>query len=153
MVERRALDITSLTGPVLRYSKSGDGDRVMAAVAELEKLVVTDPDQMTLLGFSDGATFTLALGTARERPFTAVIALSPGLAAVAIRTTPRLPVLVMHARKDRSLPFDFTRDTIVPALRGTSLNVRLAPFDGGHEIPTRPLARFRQKFPEKFEER
>jgi phospholipase/carboxylesterase len=148
MAQRSALEATSLSGGPLRYSSSKDADRVIAAIAALRAQVRIDPAQMVLLGFSDGATFALALGTGRDRPFSGVVALSPGLVVVNARPARDRPVLVMHGTNDRSLPFEVTKSEIVPALRSAHLAVRLDPFSGDHAIPPRPMANFKRVFDE-----
>jgi predicted esterase len=123
-----------------RYSRSPDGDRVMAAMAALRLQVQTDPAQQILFGFSDGATFALALGTSRDREFSNVIAVSPGLAVIAARPAWGRGVLVLHGTNDKTLDFDLTRRTIVPVLQRAQVAVTFMAFDGGHEIPDHPLA-------------
>lgn len=145
---RRTVEGGTALNAQLSYAMSKDGERVMDAMAVLGKTVKTDPKRQVLLGFSDGATFALALGTGRDRPFTAVVALSPGLAIVNARPARARPVLIMHGKGDRSLPFETTRATIVPALRGARLAVRFIPFEGGHEIVGSPVAMLGQEFPD-----
>lgn len=125
----------SALGGVYRYNGSPDGDRVAAAEAALAARVPTDPARRVLLGFSDGASFALAYGTARKAPYAAVIAVAPGLAAVAASPARRREVILLHGRADAVLALAFTRDTIVPALRDAGLASRLQVFGGGHEIP------------------
>jgi phospholipase/carboxylesterase len=146
--ELRAMARTSVTDEPFRYVKSIDADRVVSAMANLAQTTKTDPARHVLLGFSDGATFALALGTGRDRPFTAVVALSPGLSAVNARPARGRPVLVMHGKSDRALPFEFTRATIIPTLRGAHLAVRFVPFDGDHAIPAGALGILKQEFPD-----
>ena len=136
--EFAALTDSNKADGVFRYSGGKDADRVMSAINELAERVQIDPARQTLLGFSDGGSFALGLGTSRDRPFTKVIALSPGLAVVAVRPARNRQVIVAHGRQDRSLSFDFTRSRIVPALRAAKLIVKFVPFDGGHKIT--PLA-------------
>ncbi len=140
LAQRQALEGATLAGNILRYSSSKDADRVMAAMARLAQTSKTDPARQILLGFSDGASFALGLGTSRDRPFTSVVALSPGLLAIATRPARGRPVLVMHGTHDHVLPFDFTRTTIIPALRSARLAVRFVPFEGDHEISGHPLS-------------
>ena len=121
-------------GAHYRYATSKDADRVMSAMAMVSSKVATDPAHQTLLGFSDGASFALALGTARNRPFTKVVALSPGILALAARTAVKRDVIIMHGRHDHAPSFEFTRSAIVPARRAENLKVRFIPFDGDHEI-------------------
>lgn len=146
MAEMAANMVTSLSSDHLRYASSPDGERVMAAMRDLADKRATDPARQTLLGFSDGATFALALGTSRDRPFTAVVALSPGLRAVAARPARGRRVLVMHGKDDRTLAFASTDTSIVPTLRAAGLAVRFVPFRGGHTIPERPVEALRSAF-------
>jgi phospholipase/carboxylesterase len=151
MAESRALAADSLSSDVLRYSSSADADRVMSAIDALRSNVSTDPLHQMLLGFSDGATFALALGTGRDRPFTSVVALSPGLAVAPARAARRRPVLIMHGRRDKSTPFEFTQNTVVPALRDAGVIVKFVPFSGGHEIPDGPIETFERQYPDKVD--
>jgi phospholipase/carboxylesterase len=144
---RQALDGNILASEHFRYSTSKDAGRVTAAIAALAERVETDASRSLLMGFSDGASFALALGTGRDRPFSAVVALSPGLSTVALRPARGRPVLVIHGEKDRTLPFAFTRSTIVPALRSANLAVRFVAFSGGHEMVEKPLEILSKEFP------
>ncbi len=125
----------SRLGSTPAFTSSRDADRVMKAIADLETSLHHRAARLTLVGFSDGATFALALGTDRRNSFTNVVAISPGMAVVAARPARRRPVLIMHGRRDRSLPFEFTRSTIVPAVKQSGALVHFEPFEGGHEIP------------------
>ena len=137
-LQRESLSEPLRLGSSPRYSNSADGNRVMAAIAEFESRLGKAASRLSVLGFSDGAVFALALGTARDRRFDSVVALSPGLVVVSARPARRRPVLVMHGRGDRSLSFEFTRTTIVPALRDAGLAVTFQPFVGGHVLPPLP---------------
>jgi len=125
----------SALGGVYRYPGSPDGARIAAAEAALAAVVQTDPARRVLLGFSDGASFALAYGTARKTSYAAVIAVAPGLATHAASPARRRTVIVLHGRADTVLPLAFTEGTIVPALRDAGLAVRLQTFAGGHVIP------------------
>lgn len=146
MAETAALQASSVTTAFLHYTKSTDGGRVVSAMEALAAQVSTDPAQQILVGFSDGATFALALGTSKDTPFTDVVALSPGLAVVASRPARGRRVLVMHGRQDKNLPFSFTSTTVVDRLKSAGLTVRFVPFEGGHVIPDHPLATLKTVF-------
>jgi predicted esterase len=118
-----------------RFTGSEDANRVEAAIAALARQVPVDRARTVLAGFSDGATFALAMGMARSHAFAAVIAWSPG---IAIRTTDPAhgrKVFVSHGRRDPLLRFDETCGEIVPMLQSEGAAVTFLPFDGGHEAP------------------
>jgi phospholipase/carboxylesterase len=148
IAQRQALEGTVLNSAALRYTDSNDAVLVMAAVANLAQRMKTDPARQTLLGFSDGASFALALGTGRDRPFTSVVVLSPGIDALAARPARGRPVFIMHGTKDKVLPFALTRSTIIPALRSSGLAVTFTPFDGGHEMVSGLCAKINSALPQ-----
>lgn len=118
-----------------RYSGSRDSKRVEAAIGNLAKTVTFDPARTVLAGFSDGATFALAMGMARSQPFSAIIAWSPGIPIETSRPARGRRVLVSHGRQDRTLSFDVDCGEIVPLLQGEGAVVSFMPFDGVHELP------------------
>jgi phospholipase/carboxylesterase len=120
---------------IYRYSGSRDADRVASAIDALARIKKTDPARRVLLGFSDGATFALGLGTDRRLNYSAVIAIAPGIATVASKPAKGRDVIILHGRQDQTLPIEVTRTTIVPALRSARLKVSFVQFDGGHSLP------------------
>lgn len=112
-------------------------DRALAWVFDRHPV---DPDRIALSGFSDGATYALAVGRANGDLFRSVIAYSPGgLLPVAATGNPRL--VITHGRADPVLPFRTTDEVIVPWLRANGYNVDYDPFDGGHRVPLEVLER------------
>jgi predicted esterase len=94
-----------------------------------------DPSRLVAEGFSDGASYALALGLLNGDLFTHVIAFSPGfLAEGSRRGKPRL--FVSHGVDDQVLPIDLCSRRIVRDLRGDGYDVRYKEFDGGHAVPT-----------------
>jgi predicted esterase len=118
-----------------RYGGSRDARRVEAAIAALEAKVPVDPARIVLAGFSDGATFALAMGMQRSRPFAAVIAWSPGMALGTVDPARGRRVFVSHGRQDPVLSYQRDIGEIVPQLRSEGAEVTFLPFDGVHEIP------------------
>jgi phospholipase/carboxylesterase len=93
-----------------------------------------DPTRVVAEGFSDGASYALALGLLNGDLFTHVMAFSPGfLTQGARRGRPRL--FVSHGIHDNVLPIDLCSGTIVKELRGDQYDVRYTEFDGGHGVP------------------
>jgi predicted esterase len=118
-----------------RFSSSGDARRVEAAISSLARIIPVDRAQSVLAGFSDGATFALAMGLSRDHPFEAVIAWSPGIAIETVGAARGRRVFVSHGRADPILKFEVTCADIVPLLESEAAAVTFLPFDGGHEAP------------------
>ena len=118
-----------------RFGDSRDAQRVEAAIAALAKTVPVDRAHTVLAGFSDGATFALAMGMSRAHPFAAVIAWSPGIAIRTANPVRGRRVFVSHGRADPILKFEATCAEIVPLLQSEGAAVTFVPFDGGHDAP------------------
>jgi len=118
-----------------RFGRSRDSDRVEAAIDALSKQLPFDRSRTVLAGFSDGATFALAMGMARSRPFSAVIAWSPGIAIETAGPARGRRVFVSHGRQDPVLSFEVDKNEIVPLLEREGAAVTFLPFDGVHEAP------------------
>jgi predicted esterase len=118
-----------------RFNRSRDSDRVEAAIEALAKQVSVDRARIVLAGFSDGATFALAMGLSRRRDFAAVIAWSPGIAIESASPARGRLVYVSHGRADPTLRFEVTSGEIVPLLENEGAEVTFVPFDGVHEVP------------------
>jgi len=118
-----------------RFGSSADARRVEAAIAALEKQVAVDPKRVVLSGFSDGATFALAMGMSRDYPFAAVIAWSPGIAIRTEDPAHGRRVFISHGRADPILKFQTTCSEIVPLVQSEGATVTFLPFDGGHDAP------------------
>jgi poly(3-hydroxybutyrate) depolymerase len=118
-----------------RFSRSRDADRVEAAIGALGKIIPVDRAHTVLAGFSDGATFALAMGMSRDHPFSAVIAWSPGIAIQTENPARGRRVFVSHGRQDALLKFGVTCGDIVPLVRSEGGDVTFLPFDGGHDAP------------------
>jgi predicted esterase len=118
-----------------RFAASRDSRRVDAAIASLMKIVPIDRARTVLAGFSDGATFALAMGLSSSEHFAAVIAWSPGIAIRDVSPARGRRVFVSHGRQDPILKFDVTCGEIVPLLQSEGADVTFLPFDGGHDAP------------------
>jgi predicted esterase len=118
--------VTGAFGPDVRFL-----ERALAVAAERCDLA---PGRSAVAGFSDGATYALALGRANGDRFSHVLAFSPGFLIPARRVgTPRL--FVSHGRQDDVLPIDSCSRVMVPRLRGDGYEVQYREFEGGHEAP------------------
>lgn len=117
------------------FGRTPDADRVEKAIASLASIVGVDRSRTVLAGFSDGATFALAMGMSRAYPFAAVIAWSPGIAIRTQEPARGRRVLVSHGREDPVLKFDVTCGEIVPLVKSEGAELTFLPFDGGHDAP------------------
>ena len=94
-----------------------------------------DPARVIVSGFSDGASYALALGRMNGDLFTRIVAFSPGFIPPST-TTGKPAVYITHGDNDPILPFEVTSQRIVPALRRTGYEVILRQFAGGHTVPS-----------------
>lgn len=106
-------------------------DRALKRVFET---VAIDAGRIAIGGFSDGATYALALGLINGDLFSRVIAFSPAvLVAGTPHGTPR--IFISHGDADPVLPIDRCSRRIVPELRSRGYDVTYREFTGAHEIP------------------
>jgi phospholipase/carboxylesterase len=115
-----------------RYGK--DIKALDQTLADLFSKVAIDPLRIATMGFSNGATYSLSVGTANPQLFSAVIALSPG-PAFPSKFHPDQRVFITHGESDEVLPYSYTR-SIVTRLRVKKMQVEFMPFKGKHEIPS-----------------
>ena len=93
-----------------------------------------DPSRVAIAGFSDGATYALAVGLGNSDLFTHVIALSPGFAAPASQDI--MPsIYISHGTQDAILPIDVCSRSIVARLRRAGYAVHYREFEGEHNVP------------------
>lgn len=114
-----------------RYGK--DLKALDAALADLFGKVAVDPARIGIMGFSDGATYALSVGTANPQLFKRVIAFSPGPAFLG-KSGPDQYVFISHGENDRVLPYANARG-FASKLRVKKVPVEFERFDGGHEVP------------------
>ena len=93
-----------------------------------------DPRRLAVAGFSDGATYALALGRANGELFSDILAFSPGF-LVPVHPTGRPRIYVSHGRSDPILPIDACSRVLVPLLRRDGYEVAYREFEGPHEVP------------------
>lgn len=105
-------------------------DRVMDRVFQN---IAIDPGRIAIAGFSDGATYGLALGLANGGVFSRVVALTPGFIPE-VEPSGSPGVFVAHGRADKVFPIDRCGRRIATELRSRGHEVTLRDFDGGHEI-------------------
>lgn len=110
-----------------------DVDFIDEALAWAFDRVNVDPARLTIAGFSDGASYSLALGLSNGTLFKRVIAFSPGF--LFVRTAQgKPPIFIAHGEDDPVLPITQTSRTIVPALENAGYTVDYHEFEGGHVV-------------------
>jgi phospholipase/carboxylesterase len=92
-----------------------------------------NPAAVIMSGFSDGATYSLAVGRANGDFFSRVVAYSPGF-LLPIEPRGKPPILVTHGIQDNILPIDATSRNLVPVLRNNGYTVDYREFTGGHAV-------------------
>ena len=93
-----------------------------------------DVSRLGIMGFSDGATYALALGRINGDLFRRVNVYSPGF-LMPVAPIARPEFFITHGTRDQVLSVDTTRTVIVPSLRRAGYAVDYREFDGGHGIP------------------
>ena len=114
-----------------RYGK--DLKALDTALVDLFGKVAVDPARVGIMGFSDGATYALSVGTANPQLFHRVIAFSPGPAFLG-KSAPDQFVFISHGENDKVLPYSTARGH-VSKLRVKKVPVEFEKFHGGHEVP------------------
>ncbi|HEY8259516.1 MAG TPA: alpha/beta fold hydrolase [Gemmatimonadales bacterium] len=111
-----------------------DVEFIDRALAQTFSRCGVDRRRLAVAGFSDGATYALALARANGDLFTHAIAFSPGfLLPVDAHGLPRL--FISHGVNDQVLPIDRASRAMVPELRAAAYRVAYREFDGGHGVP------------------
>jgi phospholipase/carboxylesterase len=103
-------------------------------------VVNVDPERIAVGGFSDGATYALAIGLLNGDLFKRVVAFSPGFLIPSPPPVGKPKFFISHGTSDRVLPIDKCSRVIVPELRSRGYDVTYREFDGIHEAPE-PVAR------------
>ena len=93
-----------------------------------------DRQRIAVAGFSDGATYAVALGRANGDLFTHVLAFSPGF-MIPVTTNGHARFFLSHGTRDPILPIDSGSRRIARELRRENLSVKLREFDGEHTVP------------------
>lgn len=129
-----APDSRDSTWDAIRESFGPDVAFVDRALARVFETVAVDPARISVGGFSDGATYALALGLINGDLFRRVVAFSPGFVIDGTRHgAPRF--FISHGKADRILPIDRCSRVIVPQLQRRGYDVTFKEFEGGHQVP------------------
>lgn len=104
------------------------------ALARVFRACAIDPARMAVEGFSDGASYALALGLANGDLFRRIVAFSPGFLALP-EAVGKPGVFISHGTRDEVLDIDQSSRSIVPRLRRAGYEVQYREFEGGHRVP------------------
>jgi phospholipase/carboxylesterase len=110
------------------------------ALAQVFSHYAVDASHVAIVGFSDGAGYSLSLGARNSSLFRNIIAIAPGMLVPGATQAPSR-VFIAHGRKDRVIPFDLSDKGFAPALRQAGFEVEFVPFDGGHELTPAIISR------------
>lgn len=125
-----------------------DLEKLDVALADAFAKIAIDPARIGVMGFSDGGTYAIAVGTNNPSLFKSVIALSPGPAFPARTLDANQRIFLSHAENDRDFPFSSTRG-LVARLRVKQLPVTFEEHDKAHtapaEVSDKAFAFFMQK--------
>jgi phospholipase/carboxylesterase len=124
---------TSGTWDAINTTFGPDIEGIDRALSWLFDRLPVNPSRVAITGFSDGATYTLALGRANGDLFSRVVAYSPGF-LIDVKPIGQPQIFISHGTHDEELPYEKTRDQIVPTLQHSGYSVEFHTFEGPHTI-------------------
>ena len=111
-----------------------DLDFLQLAMQQAQHRCAIDRERIWLGGFSDGASFSLALGISYGNIFRRVYAGAPGLMQP-IAANGKPPVFISHGKSDQTMPIDVTSRQFVPRLKRLGYDVTYREYEGRHQLP------------------
>jgi phospholipase/carboxylesterase len=93
-----------------------------------------DPARVCVEGFSDGATYAIALGRANGDLFRRTVAFSPGF-LIPAEPHEKTRLFISHGTRDTILPIDRAGRPVAAELRREGFDVDYREFDGPHTVP------------------
>lgn len=131
------LSVESLDGTwdvIIDGSYGADVAFIDLALGRVFHFCAVAPARVAIIGFSDGASYALALGTANGDLFSRVVAFSAGRLPEATPVgKPR--IFESHGIQDDVLPIDTSGRAISALLRQRGYDITYVEFDGGHSAP------------------
>ena len=128
------VDSRGLTWDILRGRYGPDVAFIDQALDWAFARCAVDLTRLAVGGFSDGASYGLAVGLANGDLFTHVLAFSPGfMAPPALVGKPR--IFISHGTQDQVLEIDSASRSFVPQLQRAGYRVRYREFAGPHTVP------------------
>jgi phospholipase/carboxylesterase len=132
---------TAPTWDLLLGEDRPDLDFLEHAYAEIYRRVAVDPARQALIGYSDGASYALAIGLSNPRVFCAIMGWAAGFVVFdpnRIRPgDPRPRILLEHGTHDPVFPFEQVALRNCAILRRLGYEVELRVDEGGVHWPSR----------------
>ncbi|HYV23725.1 MAG TPA: hypothetical protein VE969_00705 [Pyrinomonadaceae bacterium] len=122
------------TWDAITDSYGPDVDFLNRALQRVFDTVAVDPARIAIGGFSDGATYAIALGLVNGDLFQRVLACSSGF-VIDGQTQGKPSFFISHGTKDNILPIDTCGRRVAADLKARGYEVTFREFDGRHEIP------------------
>jgi predicted esterase len=111
-----------------------DVDFVNRALQRVFDTIAIDPARLAIGGFSDGATYAIALGLINGDLFKRVLGCSPGF-VIDGPSQGKPGFFISHGTRDNILPIDRCGRRVAADLKARGYEVTFREFDGRHEIP------------------
>ena len=131
---------TDFTWDLLTGANRPDLDFLEQVYAGIYARLPVDPDRQALIGYSDGASYALALGLSNPRRFRAVMGWAAGFVAIDTRLIgpddPKPRILLEHGTHDVVFPFEQVCAPNVELLRRLGYEVDLRVDEGGIHWPS-----------------
>jgi phospholipase/carboxylesterase len=132
---------TSPTWDLLIGEDRPDIDFLEHAYAEIYRRLPVDHTRQALIGYSDGASYALAIGLSNPRLFAAIMGWAAGFVVFdptgVAATDPRPRILLEHGTHDPVFPFEEVAVRNCAILRRLGYDVELRVDDGGIHWPSR----------------
>ena len=116
-------------------SYGSDTRLIDQALAKAFGMRRVDARKIAVCGFSDGASFALALGMSNGDLFKNVMAFSPGFIPPGVEETGKPRLFFSHGTHDEILPIEDASRRIAPDLKRRGYDVTFREFDGPHTVP------------------
>lgn len=131
---------TEPTWDLLIGEERPDLDFLEHAYAEIYRRVRVDHERQALIGYSDGASYALAIGLSNPRLFAAVMGWAAGFVVMDPRAIspddPRPRVLLEHGTHDAVFPFEQVALRNLEILKRLGYQVELRVDEGGIHWPS-----------------
>jgi phospholipase/carboxylesterase len=129
-----AVDSNGTTWDAIRGDFGVDIALIDAALAKAFDRCSVDPARVCVEGFSDGATYAVALGRANGDLFRRTVAFSPGF-LIPAEPHDKTRFFISHGTRDSILPIDRAGRPVAAELRREGFEVDFLEFDGPHTVP------------------
>jgi len=123
------------TWDAIRGSFGEDVEFINRALVRVFETASIDPARVSIGGFSDGASYALALGLINGDLFSGVVAFSAGFVVDNTPHGKQPRFFISHGTRDHSLPIDRCGRRIAATLKARGYQVTFREFEGDHEIP------------------